>query len=73
MIECSLVKTRTMRETGGRAELQIQVSLRSLTAHISADTPSWTGNGLERLREVDMHHLRLTYLAASTILAPLKK
>lgn len=64
-----------MRETGGRAELQIQVSLLSLTSNTSLCRHAvlHRKQGVELLREVDMHHLHLTYLAGSTILAPLKK
>lgn len=60
LIECSLVITRTMRESGGRAELQIQVNLLSLTSntslcqtchHLTQET------GLRVSKEVDMHHL----------------
>lgn len=63
-----------MRETGGRAELQIQVNLLSLTTHLCARHATLhRKHSLEFLGGVDMHHLHLTYLAGRTILALLKK
>lgn len=64
MIECSLVKTRTMRDWWKGSTTNLREPTEFNKQHISASHATLHGNqGLEFLREVDMHHLRLTYLA----------